>query len=496
VNQFGGFKKVCETRSWQKVRKKLNIPHSSSSGNNLIRIWKLYFGDVDHKPFLLSKRKRMQLSKDHRKEQRQKSSTSKQFERIPPKKSKSLGTAEKLKELIKRYKQLKTNETSTSSSFSLSSSSLNMDNLLQDPFFFWEKTNLESFQNISPDDIVYLRNTIGYKDQLDMNTALGKCYSEKWNDIDFLNAFQENHYIEDDDHINEYFKSLEDPRVNTNNIMPRLEELWVPSTPSSSSSSSSSTSLLPLLEKGENYCGDSGMRDDSNSTSNSDEDEEEEEEENIEKTLINLQESLQTNRKRSIDQIVRLGGVIVKESSAMLVDEDDNRNQTASSTTKLLYTKDELNHLSSNIQVMLTPETLNNLERPIVNDDDGCNDITAATTTTTTIATTSRTSITTAAAAAELSLPVAAASKKKRKLHDGRCTSYNSKNLIMKNALVLLMDGYHVKKKYIGKYGLISNGIELKGGWYEICILDHLHGKKTGEKIMWRKSSLKIQKKK
>ena len=51
VNEMGGFHYCCEQRMWQQVRQRLGIPHSSSSGNNLIRIWKEYFGEhaADHR---------------------------------------------------------------------------------------------------------------------------------------------------------------------------------------------------------------------------------------------------------------------------------------------------------------------------------------------------------------------------------------------------------------------------------------------------------------
>jgi len=44
VKDLGGIKLVREKRWWQRVRKSLNLPSSSSSGSSLNRAWEAYFG--------------------------------------------------------------------------------------------------------------------------------------------------------------------------------------------------------------------------------------------------------------------------------------------------------------------------------------------------------------------------------------------------------------------------------------------------------------------
>jgi hypothetical protein len=43
VASMGGINYVVQKRKWQAVREKLNLPQTSSSGNTLYRVWKLYF---------------------------------------------------------------------------------------------------------------------------------------------------------------------------------------------------------------------------------------------------------------------------------------------------------------------------------------------------------------------------------------------------------------------------------------------------------------------
>ena len=47
VAGIGGISVVVQKRKWQKVREQLNLPQTSSSGNTLYRVWKLYFPKWD-----------------------------------------------------------------------------------------------------------------------------------------------------------------------------------------------------------------------------------------------------------------------------------------------------------------------------------------------------------------------------------------------------------------------------------------------------------------
>ena len=157
VFDMGGFQHCCDQRLWQRVRQQLGIPHSSSSGNNLIRIYKFYFNHPGRGHATHSGSSGSSSSRNANKNGVKGNSTSLFYKAG----TKNLETKRQLDELSKKYKAGRRSDVDYHAT------------VAKDPWYFWGKTDLESFQQIQEEDVNVLKVSIGYKDHYEQ-PSLGK----------------------------------------------------------------------------------------------------------------------------------------------------------------------------------------------------------------------------------------------------------------------------------------------------------------------------------